>query len=209
MGDLAHGCPGVRYAMSGDVSIAYQVVGTGPVDLVLVAARVSNVELAWDDPHSVTFYRALAEFSRLIVFDKRGTGLSDRVTGVAPLEVRVDDLRAVMDAAGSERAAVIGFSEGVPWQRCLEPPIRRESRRSSSVSEPPDTRGASEAACGHRQGADGHAPRGASRFTRSQPRPPTPPRAPISCPTVFVCGGSRARPQLRRRGTRPGRSAAA
>jgi len=100
--------------MSGDVSIAYQVVGTGPVDLVLVPGFVSNVELAWDDPHSVTFYRALAEFSRLIVFDKRGTGLSDRVTGVAPLEVRMDDLRAVMDAAGSERAAVIGFSEGAP-----------------------------------------------------------------------------------------------
>src|SRR5581483_884814 len=106
--------PETRYAMSGDVSIAYQVVGTGPVDLVLVPGFVSNVELAWDDPNSVTFYRALAEFSRLIVFDKRGTGLSDRVTGVAPLEVRMDDLRAVMDAAGSERAAVIGFSEGAP-----------------------------------------------------------------------------------------------
>lgn len=106
--------PETRYAMSGDVSIAYQVVGTRPVDLVLVPGFVSNVELAWDDPHSVTFYRALAECSRLIVFDKRGTGLSDRVTGVAPLEVRMDDLRAVMDAAGSERAAVIGFSEGAP-----------------------------------------------------------------------------------------------
>ena len=67
---------------------------------------------AWEDSHFAAFYRALAGFSRLIVFDKRGTGLSDRVTDVAPLEVRMDDLRAVMDAAGSERAAVIGFSEG-------------------------------------------------------------------------------------------------
>jgi class 3 adenylate cyclase len=104
--------PETRYAMSGEVSIAYQVVGTGPIDLVLVPGFVSNVELAWDDPNSVTFYRALAEFSRLIVFDKRGTGLSDRVSGIAPLEVRMDDLHAVMNAAGSERAAIIGFSEG-------------------------------------------------------------------------------------------------
>jgi class 3 adenylate cyclase len=106
--------PETRYARSGDVSIAYQVVGTGPVDLVLVPGFVSNVELAWDEPRHAAFYRALCSFSRLIIFDKRGTGLSDRVSGIASLEVRMDDLRAVMEAAGSERAAAIGFSEGAP-----------------------------------------------------------------------------------------------
>jgi class 3 adenylate cyclase len=106
--------PETCYARSGDVSIAYQVVGTGANDLVLVPGFVSNVELAWEDSHFAAFYRALAGFSRLIIFDKRGTGLSDRVTDVAPLEVRMDDLRAVMDAAGSERAGVVGFSEGAP-----------------------------------------------------------------------------------------------
>jgi class 3 adenylate cyclase len=106
--------PETRYARSGDVSIAYQVVGTGPIDLVVVPGFVSNVELAWEDPQHAAFYRALADFSRVIVFDKRGTGLSDRTTGIAPLEVRMDDLYAVMEAAGSERAAIIGFSEGAP-----------------------------------------------------------------------------------------------
>ena len=106
--------PETRYARSGEVSIAYQVIGTGPVDLVLVPGFVSNVELAWDDPYCAAFYRALAEFSRLILFDKRGTGLSDRVTGIASLEVRMDDVQAVMKAAGSDRAAVIGLSEGAP-----------------------------------------------------------------------------------------------
>jgi class 3 adenylate cyclase/alpha-beta hydrolase superfamily lysophospholipase len=103
-----------RYARSGDVSIAYQVVGEGPFDLVFVPGAASNVELSWTNPVIASFYQRLASFSRLILFDKRGTGLSDRVEGVATLETRMDDVRAVMDAVGSERAAVVGVSEGGP-----------------------------------------------------------------------------------------------
>ena len=104
--------PETRYARSGDVSIAYQTVGDGPFDLVLAPGFVSNVEYAWEEPSLVSFYEQLASFCRLIVFDKRGTGLSDRVAQIATLETRMDDVRAVMDAAGSERAALIGYSEG-------------------------------------------------------------------------------------------------
>ena len=104
--------PRTRYAKSGDVHVAYQVSGDGPLDLVLVPGFVSHVEYQWEDPLTARFFERLASFSRLIRFDKRGTGLSDRVAGVPPLEERMDDIRAVMDAAGSERAAIIGFSEG-------------------------------------------------------------------------------------------------
>jgi pimeloyl-ACP methyl ester carboxylesterase len=103
-----------RYARSGEVSIAYQVIGEGPFDLVYVPGGVSNVELTWEDPRRAAFFKRLASFSRLILFDKRGTGLSDRVSGIANLETRMDDVRAVMDAAGSHRATVIGASEGGP-----------------------------------------------------------------------------------------------
>jgi class 3 adenylate cyclase len=103
--------PETRYAKSGNVNIAYQVVGDGPFDLVHVPPFVSNLELQWEDPAERRYFERLASFSRLIAFDKRGTGLSDRVA-VATLEERMDDLRAVMDAAGSERAAVYGGSEG-------------------------------------------------------------------------------------------------
>jgi class 3 adenylate cyclase len=106
--------PETRYAKSGDVRIAYQVVGSGPFDLVLVPGFVSNIDLFWDMPEWAHFFSRLAAFSRLILFDKRGTGLSDRVAGVAHLEERMDDVRAVMDAAGSERAALFGISEGGP-----------------------------------------------------------------------------------------------
>lgn len=106
--------PEVRYARSGDVSIAYQVIGDGPFDLVWTPGALSHLELRWEDEGINRFYRALSSFSRLIVFDKRGTGLSDRVTGIADLETRMDDIRAVMDAAGSESAAVCGVSEGGP-----------------------------------------------------------------------------------------------
>jgi pimeloyl-ACP methyl ester carboxylesterase len=106
--------PETRYAMSGDVSIAYQVIGDGPFDLVFVPGAISNVENAWEIPAWAAFYRRLVSFSRLIVFDKRGTGLSDRAVGIADLETRMDDLRGVMDAAGSERAAIFGVSEGGP-----------------------------------------------------------------------------------------------
>jgi class 3 adenylate cyclase len=106
--------PETRYAMSGDVSIAYQVVGDGPFDVVYTPPFVSHVELAWEVPGLAAYFRRLASFCRLIRFDKRGTGMSDRVGALPTLETRMDDLRAVMDAVGSERAALIGVSEGGP-----------------------------------------------------------------------------------------------
>ncbi|MGZ4387771.1 MAG: adenylate/guanylate cyclase domain-containing protein [Gaiellaceae bacterium] len=105
--------PVTRYARSGDVSIAYQVLGDGPFDLVWVPGAFSHVELNWTIPSRAAFNRRLASFCRLISFDKRGTGMSDRA-GIANLETRMDDVRAVMDAAGSERAALLGTSEGGP-----------------------------------------------------------------------------------------------
>jgi class 3 adenylate cyclase len=104
--------PEVRYVRSAEVNIAYQIVGDGPVDLVFVPGFISNLESAWWHPSMAAFYRRLARFSRLIVFDKRGTGMSDRATGIADLETRMDDVRAVMDAARSSRAALLGYSEG-------------------------------------------------------------------------------------------------
>ena len=106
--------PETRYAKSGDLSIAYQVTGSGPLDLVLVPGFVSNLDLAWENPGLTHFFSRLAAFSRVIRFDKRGTGLSDRMSGIANLEDRMDDVRAVMDAVGSERAALFGSSEGGP-----------------------------------------------------------------------------------------------
>jgi len=106
--------PETRYAKSGDVNIAYQAVGDGPLDLVLVAGFVSHLDLDWAEPHSAHMLERLASFSRLIRFDKRGTGLSDRPGGLPDIETRMDDVRAVMDAAGSERAALLGYSEGGP-----------------------------------------------------------------------------------------------
>ena len=105
-----------RYAKSGDVHIAYQVVGEGPPDVVVVNGWVISLELYWDDPGWSSFFRRLASFSRLIMFDKRGTGLSDRVSvrEMPTLEERMDDVRAVMDAVGSKRAFVFGISEGGP-----------------------------------------------------------------------------------------------
>ena len=98
--------PGTRYARSGNVRIAYQVLGNGPFDLVYVPGYVSNMDLYWESPSWSDFFSRLASFSRLILFDKRGTGLSDRMAGVATLEERMDDVRAVMDAALSEKAAL-------------------------------------------------------------------------------------------------------
>jgi pimeloyl-ACP methyl ester carboxylesterase len=106
--------PETRYAKSGDVNIAYQVVGDGPIDLVLVPGFVSHLEIDWELPRYAHFLERLAGFSRLILFDKRGTGLSDRPGGLPDLETRMDDVRAVMDAVGSERAALFGYSEGGP-----------------------------------------------------------------------------------------------
>jgi class 3 adenylate cyclase len=108
------GVPQTKYARSGDVSIAYQVTGEGPRDLVYVPGFVSNIEVMWDDPGLAAFLERLASFSRLITFDKRGTGVSDPVPPheLPTLETRMDDLRAVMDSVGSSRATIFGHSEG-------------------------------------------------------------------------------------------------
>ncbi|MEO5758333.1 MAG: alpha/beta fold hydrolase [Mesorhizobium sp.] len=105
-----------RYARSGDVRIAYQVIGQGSFDLVFVPGFISNLDLHWEDEGYSRLLKRLAAFSRLILFDKRGTGLSDRVDAnhLPSLETRMDDVRAVMDAAGSGRAALLGASEGAP-----------------------------------------------------------------------------------------------
>src|SRR5438270_8642260 len=108
--------PETRYTRSGDVNIAYQVTGDGPIDLVYVMGWVSNLEAFWQEPSVAHFFHRLASFSRLILFGKRGTGLSDRVPidRLPTIEQRMDDVRAVMDAVGSERAALFGVSEGGP-----------------------------------------------------------------------------------------------
>jgi class 3 adenylate cyclase len=108
--------PETRYTRSGEFNIAYQLVGEGPLDLVYMPGWVSHLETHWEEPGLARLLRRLASFSRLILFDKRGTGLSDRVTerDLPTLEQRMDDLQAVMDAVGSERSALFGFSEGGP-----------------------------------------------------------------------------------------------
>ena len=97
--------PETRYASSGGVNIAYQVLGTGPHDLVFVLGWVSNIEGVWEEAAFARFLTRLSSFSRLILFDKRGCGMSDRVHPLPTLEQRMDDVRAVLDAVGSERAA--------------------------------------------------------------------------------------------------------
>jgi pimeloyl-ACP methyl ester carboxylesterase len=111
--------PQTRYVKSGDAHIAYQVLGEGPADLIVVRGYISHVEVAWESPALAAFYRRLASFCRLILFDKRGTGLSDRVPEdrLPTLEQRIDDVRAVMEAVGSDRAALLGASEAGPM--CL------------------------------------------------------------------------------------------
>ena len=104
--------PDTRYAKSGDLNIAFQVLGEGPPDIVAVPGFVSHVEAGWEWPYLSRYLHRLATFSRLVIFDKRGTGLSDPVTGDVRFEERVDDIRAVMDACGLERAHLLGTSEG-------------------------------------------------------------------------------------------------
>jgi pimeloyl-ACP methyl ester carboxylesterase len=104
--------PKTEYARSGDVHIAYQVFGKGSIGLVLAPGWVSNIEYAWEDPSYAHFLQRLASFSRVVWFDKRGTGLSDREVGLPTLEQRMDDVRTVMDAAGLDQAALFGVSEG-------------------------------------------------------------------------------------------------
>ena len=106
--------PTTRYARSGDLHIAYQVVGEGPFDLVYAPGFISHVELNWESPYWSKILRHLSRFCRVIIFDKRGTGLSDRAGGWPTLEERMDDIRAVMDDAGCDRAVLHGISEGGP-----------------------------------------------------------------------------------------------
>jgi DNA-binding SARP family transcriptional activator/pimeloyl-ACP methyl ester carboxylesterase len=106
--------PPVRYASSGDLSIAYQVTGDGPIDLVLLSGFISHLEKDWEERRHAHFLDRLGSIARLIRFDKRGTGLSDRPPGVPDLETRMDDVRAVMDAVDSRRAVLFGYSEGAP-----------------------------------------------------------------------------------------------
>lgn len=110
------GQPATKYARSGDVRIAYQVVGNGPLDLVFVPGFISNLDVQWESPQFVRLIKRLSSFSRLIMFDKRGTGLSDRVDldRLPSPDIRMNDLCAVMDAAGSTRAVLLGASEGGP-----------------------------------------------------------------------------------------------
>lgn len=104
--------PEMKYASSGDVNIAYELVGDGPIDLVIVHGWVATIEGVRDAPGFAQFVQRLTSFARVIQFDKRGTGMSDRVTQAATMDERMDDVRAVMDAVGSQRAAVMGISEG-------------------------------------------------------------------------------------------------
>jgi pimeloyl-ACP methyl ester carboxylesterase len=106
--------PETRYAESGDVNIAYQVIGDGPIDIILVPGVISHVEFTHEIPGYTAFLRRLSSFARVVTFDKRGQGLSDRMTGAPSLEQRMDDVRAIMDTIGSQRAVLMGFSEGCP-----------------------------------------------------------------------------------------------
>ena len=104
----------VRFARSGDVHVAYRIVGDGPVDLVYAQGVLTHLDMYWEGPAFRRYCERLGEFTRLILFDKRGMGMSDRVPGATTLEERMDDIRAIMDAAGSEKAAIMGESEGGP-----------------------------------------------------------------------------------------------
>ncbi len=135
--------PRVRFARSGDVDIAYQVVGDGPIDLVFVEGFMSHRQIAWELPAYARYCERLAEFSRLILFDKRGVGMSDRVPGATTLETRMDDIRAVMDAVGSARAAVMGESEGGPLAILFAAahPDRTQALILQGATAPPRQRG--------------------------------------------------------------------
>jgi class 3 adenylate cyclase len=112
MNDFA--LPETRYAQSGEISIAYQVMGDGPVDIILVPGLFTHVEFLHELTGYTAFLRRLSSFARVVSFDKRGQGLSDRISGAPSLEQRMDDVRAIMDAIGSRRAVMFGFSEGCP-----------------------------------------------------------------------------------------------
>ena len=122
------------YAESGDLSIVYQVLGDGPFDVVYVSGFVSHQELAWELP-LIEMNRRIARYARLITFDKRGTGLSERTLGFGSAEERMDDIRAVMDAVGSERAALVGISEGGPLAVPLRGHLPRTHERAGAVGD--------------------------------------------------------------------------
>ena len=109
-----HVTPETKYAKSGAIHIAYQVVGDGPTDLVLITGLFSHIEHQWEEPSFARFLERLASFSRLIVFDARGAGLSDRAPALPPMEDQMDDILAVQDAAGSASAAFFGISQAGP-----------------------------------------------------------------------------------------------
>lgn len=127
--------PDVHYARSGDVAIAYQVIGDGSLDVVLVPDWVSNLAWAWHTPYWRDFYERIGSFARLIVFDKRGTGLSDRPRFFPDMETRIDDLRAVLDAVGSERVALVAAQEGC-WMASLFAATYPERTRSLALYHP-------------------------------------------------------------------------
>ena len=106
------GPPDTQFARSGDVDIAYQVIGEGDRDLVMTMGWVTNLDVMWELPELAGFLDSLSRLGRLVIFDKRGTGLSDRITGMATLEERADDIGAVMDAVGSKEAALVGWGDG-------------------------------------------------------------------------------------------------
>ena len=122
----------IRYARSGDVNVAYQVTGDGPFDLVLVKGFFSHLEIDWESPAYAHFLERLGSFARLICFDKRGTGLSDRGVGLPDFETRMDDVRAVMDAAGSESGgAASATRRAARWASSSPRAIRSGHARSS------------------------------------------------------------------------------
>jgi len=128
--------PETRYAKSGDLSIAHAAYGDGP-DLVVAPGFISHLEVALEEPALARFYDRLATFRRVITFDKRGTGLSDPVPHAPTLEENVDDLRAVMDAVGSERADVVGVSEGGAMPPSSRPWIPNARVRLCSTARSP------------------------------------------------------------------------
>ena len=123
--------PETQYAKSDGLNIAYQVIGSGEIDVVFVMGWVSHIGLFWTEPHFADFLNRTASFSRLIIFDKRGTGMSDRPVSLPTLEERMDDVRAVMDAAGSKQASLFGISEGGPM--CLHFAATHPERVTSVV----------------------------------------------------------------------------
>ena len=124
------GIPKTEFAWADDISIAYQVMGAGPIDLIVVPGLLAHVEFFHHLPGYTDFLRGLARFARVIIFDKRGQGLSDGLTGTQSLEERMDDIRAVMDAVECERAALFGLSEGCPMSILFMHPSRRRSVRN-------------------------------------------------------------------------------